>query len=155
MRVFELHDQIFVPRPRDEVFPFFADAGNLGALTPPWLGFRITTPTPIEMCPGALIDYRLRLHGVPIRWTTVISAWDPPHRFVDAQLRGPYSLWRHEHVFTEEEGGTLITDRVEYAHLGGRLVNALFVERELNKIFAYRREQTRRLLSPGEEAMSA
>ena len=155
MRVFELHDEIFVPRPRDEVFAFFADAGNLGALTPPWLGFRITTPMPIDMCPGALIDYRLRLHGVPIRWTTVISVWDPPHRFVDAQLKGPYSLWRHEHVFTEQQGGTLITDRVEYAHLGGRLVNGFFVKPDLDKIFAYRREQTLRLLSSREEAVSA
>lgn len=144
---FELHDRLFLPLPRGEVFAFFADAGNLEAITPPWLAFRITTPTPIDLKPGALIDYRLRLHGVPFRWRTLISDWDPPHRFVDEQVKGPYSLWRHEHVFEEAEGGTWITDRVEYSHFGGRLVNRLLVRPDLDRIFAYRKQRTKELLT--------
>ena len=78
--------------PVEEAFAFFADARNLEAITPPWLGFHVTTPGEIEMRAGTLIDYRLKLHGIPVRWRTRIEAWDPPHRFVDAQIRGPYSL---------------------------------------------------------------
>src|SRR5579871_5848818 len=98
MRIHEFHGEQFLPRPLEEVFPFFADAGNLPILTPPWLHFHILTTRPIEMRRGALIDYRLRIHGLPIRWQSEIVEWDPPHRFVDEQRRGPYRLWHHEHV---------------------------------------------------------
>ncbi|MFT5527845.1 MAG: ligand-binding SRPBCC domain-containing protein [Pirellulaceae bacterium] len=127
-------------RPREDVFPFFADAGQLQTITPPWLHFAIESALPIEMRMGALIDYRLRLRGIPIRWRTEISAWEPPFRFVDKQLRGPYSYWHHEHFFEEDGGGTLVRDVVQYRPRGGRVIHALFVKGELLKIFRYRQQ---------------
>lgn len=140
---FEL--ELWLPRPRSEVFAFFADAANLDRLTPPWLGFRILTPPPIVLRQGALIDYRLRLHGLPLRWRTRIEVWDPPRRFVDLQLRGPYRLWHHTHTFTEQGGGTLCRDVVRYAVPGGPWIDRLFVRRDLRRIFAHRSEVLRRL----------
>ncbi|MGI9038857.1 MAG: SRPBCC family protein [Gemmatimonadota bacterium] len=127
--------------PPSEVFPFFADAFNLERITPPFLRFRVVTPAPIEMRPGALLDYRLRIHGVPIRWRTEITAWDPPRRFVDEQLHGPYRTWVHEHVFEPLDGGgrTRVSDTVRYAAIGGRVIERLFVDRDVERIFAYRR----------------
>jgi ligand-binding SRPBCC domain-containing protein len=133
--------EIWLPRPVGEVFPFFADAGNLDLLTPAWLRFEILTPRPIEMKTGALIDYRLRLRGFPIRWRTRICEWLPPVRFVDEQLRGPYRLWHHTHTFTERDGGTVVGDRVRYAVPGGAVVNALFVRRDVERIFAFRQQK--------------
>lgn len=128
------------PRPRAEVFAFFADAMNLEQITPPWLRFRVLTPPPITMRTGALIDYRLRLHGAPIRWRTRISAWEPGSRFVDEQARGPYRLWRHEHLFEDDDaGGARVTDRIVYRPLGGRLAQWLLVASDLRKIFEFRR----------------
>lgn len=124
--------------PRREVFPFFADAGNLEDITPPWLHFEIVTPRPIAMAAGTLIDYRLRLHGVPFTWRTEIAAWEPPARFVDRQLAGPYHEWVHEHLFVEVPGGTQVLDRVCYRPRGGALVHALLVGRDVRRIFAYR-----------------
>ena len=138
MPTFTLETEQFVPRPLAEVFSFFADALNLQRLTPPWLHFDVLTPAPIEMKAGALIDYKLRVHGLPIRWRTRINEWQPPHRFVDEQIRGPYRLWRHQHTFEQREGGTVMRDRVEYAVIGGRWVNALFVRPDLRRIFRYR-----------------
>jgi ligand-binding SRPBCC domain-containing protein len=136
-----LDSEIWLPRPLEEVFAFFSDAGNLEELTPPWLRFEILTPRPIEMRVGALIDYRLRVRLLPLRWRSEITVWDPPRRFVDEQVRGPYRRWRHEHVFRERDGGTLVEDHVEYAVLGGALVDRLLVRRDVEKIFAYRRER--------------
>ncbi len=93
------------------------------------------------MRPGALIRYRLRIHGLPIHWTTTISAWEPPYRFVDRQLRGPYRLWVHTHTFEEKDGGTLCRDHVEYAHWGGSLMHRWFVAPDLERIFTYRRDK--------------
>ncbi len=139
MTVFELTARAALARPRSEVFAFFGDAGNLEALTPPWLRFEIRTARPFAMRQGALIDYRLRLRGIPVSWRTEITCWEPPHRFVDEQLRGPYRRWVHEHTFEEApDGTTLAGDRVRYAVLGGRLVHRLLVERDLRTIFAYR-----------------
>ncbi len=132
---------LWIDRPIDEVFAFFADATNLEALTPPWLRFRIETPSPIEMHAGANIDYRLRLRGIPIRWRTLISKWEPPRAFVDEQIKGPYRLWHHLHTFEEQDGGTLVRDRVTYSPLGGWLVHQLFVKADLKRIFEYRTQQ--------------
>ncbi len=140
-RTFALERTQDLASPLEALFPFFADAHNLEELTPPWLAFRILTPAPIVMRPGVLIDYRLRLHGVPLRWRTEITAWEPPVRFVDEQLRGPYRLWVHEHTFAPIPGGTRCLDRVTYAPPGGPLagvIDALFVRRELRRIFDHR-----------------
>jgi ligand-binding SRPBCC domain-containing protein len=139
-----LERELFVPSPLSEVFPFFADAHNLERLTPTWLSFKILTPPPIQMGVGTLIDYRIKLYGVPMRWRTLISAWEPPHRFVDEQLRGPYSVWWHEHLFEERDGGTLLRDRVRYRAPFGFIAHPLFVRAELDKIFSFRHEVIRR-----------
>jgi ligand-binding SRPBCC domain-containing protein len=110
-----------------------------------WLDFKVVTPGPVTMRPGALIDYRLRLRGIPIGWRTEISVWEPPFRFVDRQLKGPYRQWIHEHIFEEKDGGTLCRDQVDYAVLGGALVNRFFVRRDVETIFAYRREKLDRM----------
>lgn len=151
-RDFVLHTRLFLPQPLDPVFAFFADASNLDAVTPPWLHFRILTPLPLAVRKGTLIDYRLRLHGLPVSWRTEITSWDPPHGFVDEQRRGPYTLWRHEHVFTETDEGTLIEDRVRYRMPGGVLAHALLVRRDLERIFRYRQERVRARLAPGATA---
>lgn len=145
MKTFRFHSKLWLPHPREEVFAFFADARNLETLTPAWLRFEILTPPPIAMRPGALIDYRLRVHGFPIRWRTEITEWKPPHRFVDQQLRGPYTRWHHTHTFIEREGGTDCLDEVAYRPWGGSLINGLFVRRDVAKIFAFRRERLQRL----------
>jgi ligand-binding SRPBCC domain-containing protein len=127
-----------------EVFPFFADAGNLEAITPPWLAFRVITPRPIELRIGALIEYRLTLHRLPINWLTRIEEWEPGVRFVDAQLRGPYALWHHTHEFEPAgEHHTLMRDTVRYAlPLGplGEIAHRAFVARDLQRIFDFRRD---------------
>lgn len=141
MKMQTLRSEIFLPRPLAEVFDFFADAGNLEALTPDWLTFGILTPAPIAMKTGALIDYRLRVRGIPLRWQSEITAWEPPGRFVDEQRRGPYRRWIHEHRFEARVDGTLVIDSVNYAVWGGWLVDKLFVRRDVEKIFAFRREK--------------
>lgn len=135
----------WLPRPREEVFAFFSDAFRLEDLTPAFLNFHVLTPRPIEIKAGTLIDYRLRLHGIPVRWRSRISVWEPPHRFVDDQVRGPYRRWHHEHSFEPADGGTLCRDVVDYAVLGGALVDALFVRRSLREIFGYRQAKLREL----------
>lgn len=130
-----------MPAAIDEVFAFFGDATKLQQLTPPWLHFQIETRTPIAMQQGTLIDYRLRLRGIPIRWRTLISDWTPTSRFVDEQVRGPYRLWRHTHEFESCADGTRVRDCVEYRVLGGWLIERLFVRRDLRRIFEYRGRQ--------------
>lgn len=139
-----------VALPIDQAFTFYGDAHNLERITPPLLKFEVTTPAPIEMGVGTLIEYKLRLHRVPVRWRTRIEVWEPPHRFVDAQIKGPYSLWEHTHTF-EEDGpeATIIRDRVRYAiPFGplGELAERLLVRRDLKQIFDYRRDAVAREL---------
>ena len=141
---FEMSTAAWLPHPVDEVFAFFGDAHNLDLLTPPWLHFEVTTAKPIDMRAGTLIDYRLRLHGIPIRWRTRISLWEPSRRFIDEQLRGPYREWIHTHSFDPMDGGTLMTDTVRYRVPGGRIVNRLFVESDVARIFRYRADALRR-----------
>ncbi len=143
-----------LPGSPGEVFPFFADAHNLEAITPPLLGFRVITPDPIEMQVGTTIQYRLRLRGAGVSWLTSIQAWDPPHRFVDVQLRGPYALWHHTHTFEEmAAGGTRMRDVVRYAlPLGrlGELAHRLFVRRDVEGIFSFRHDElARRVAASG------
>lgn len=137
--------------PPGDVFAFFADAGNLEAITPPWLAFEIVTPRPIEMAAGTLIEYRLRLRGLPLAWLTRIEVWEPGVRFVDRQLRGPYALWHHTHEFAPaaDGAGTVMRDTVRYAlPLGplGELAHALVVGRDLARIFDFRSEEIERRL---------
>jgi ligand-binding SRPBCC domain-containing protein len=139
-RVYVLETEVLLGRPIEGVFAFFADAGNLERITPSFLGFEILTPRPIEMREGTLIDYRIRLHGLSMRWRTRIAAWEPPHRFVDEQLRGPYRRWVHEHRFEAQDDATRCRDRVEYAFLGGPLAHARLVRPRLEQIFEFRRQ---------------
>ena len=127
-----------VPRGLEETFSFFADAANLQQLTPPWVNFSIVTPLPIAMERGTLIDYRIRIHGVPVKWRTQITCWEPPHRFVDQQLKGPYRWWHHEHRFEQCEQGTRVIDEVEYAAALGWITEPLFVSGDVDRIFSFR-----------------
>ncbi len=142
-RRWQLEQTQIIPRPRGEVFAFFADAHNLERLTPDFLGFEILTPRPIEMKPGALIDYSLRLYGLPVNWKTRIEVFEPETRFVDTQLEGPYRYWRHLHEFEDVEQGTRMRDVVNYEipfGLLGTVARALFVRGTLERIFGYRRQ---------------
>jgi len=141
MKTFQLNSEIWLPATIETVFEFFSDARNLETLTPPWLNFKVLTPSPIEMKPGTLIDYRLRTRGIPLRWQSEITDWAPPHRFVDEQRKGPYQRWHHTHTFVEVNGGTAVGDHVDYAVPGGALVHALLVKRDIEKIFAYRQQK--------------
>lgn len=142
MRTHLLRCSQLLPLDIETTFSFFADAGNLERLTPPWLHFEILSQLPIEMAEGARIDYRLRLRGVSIHWQSQIVAWQPPFRFVDKQVRGPYRLWEHTHTFEAvTPQATSVTDEVLYAVPGGSIVNTLAVRPDLDRIFRYRREQ--------------
>jgi len=147
----ELRRSLIIPRPRDEVFAFFSDALNLERITPEFLRFRVLTPAPIAMYPGTIIDYELRLYGVRFRWRTRIEAFDPPTKFIDMQVRGPYRLWRHTHEFEKVPGGTEMRDRVEYdLPFGpvGKIARAIFVRRSVEEIFDYRNRTILAIMSP-------
>ena len=151
MPAFRLYREQWLPKPIEEVFAFFSRPENLEEITPPLLRFRIVRAEP-ELHTGSLIEYRLRVRGLPMRWSSEISEWDPPHRFVDTQLRGPYALWRHQHIFVPEGGGTRIIDDVEYAlpfGILGRVVHALIVRRDVESIFDFRRHRLAELLGDG------
>lgn len=136
---------LWLPRPLDEVFAFFAAAENLNLITPPWVHFRILTPLPVAMRVGARIDYVIRLRGVPVQWKTEITAWEPGVRFIDEQRSGPYREWIHEHTFQVMDGGTWCGDTVLYRPPGGALINRFFVEPDVLRIFTYRHERMKRL----------
>ena len=129
-----------IPGTPEEIFPFFADARNLGRITPPWLQFKVLTPGPIAMAPGTLIDYRLSWRRIPICWRTLISAWEPPFRFVDEQIRGPYRVWHHEHVFESKGHHTVMRDRVRFLAPLASISHPLVVRRDIERIFLYRRQ---------------
>ena len=148
-----LHTTTHLPLPREEVFAFFADAGNLERITPPELNFRIVTPQPIDIREGTLIDYRLGLFGIPFAWRTEIVRWEPPVAFVDQQIQGPYRLWHHTHTFVETVGPdgrsvTQMDDRVLYelplAPLGDLAYPA--IRFQLERIFAYRQRVIQEIL---------
>lgn len=147
-----LEFRLLLPAPRVRVFEFFARPENLATITPGWLGFTLLTPAPIMLAAGAVLDYRIRWLGLPFRWRSLIREYDPPHRFVDVQVIGPYARWEHRHMFVEEAGGTVMEDRVTYRlPLGpiGELAHRLGVRRQLEAIFAYRRDRLRALLAGG------
>ena len=137
-----------VPRPEPEVFAFFSRAESLEVLTPSRLHFRVLSVTPAPIRKGTIIAYSFRLHGLPLRWTSEIVEWDPPHRFIDLQLSGPYKLWHHEHRFEARDGGTLITDTVRVAlPMGflGELAYKIKVQSDLRQVFSFRQEKIRSL----------
>ena len=146
MRDFHVSSRVILQHPIEQVFEFLSKAENLNLLTPPWVRFSILTPLPIEMRTGTLIEYRIRLRGIPIRWDSEITQWDPPFRFQDTQRRGPYNHWVHSHIFEEVPEGTLVIDEVDYRVRGGRLVNWLYVAPELRRIFNHRMENPPKLL---------
>lgn len=146
MRTFVFESEQSFSTTAAELFPFFADVGNLEKITPPWLGFSIMPPHPTNISKGTIINYRLRWRGVPLRWRTEISTWRPPFCFVDEQLKGPYRLWRHEHLFVEKSGVTTMTDKVQYAVPGGRLAQWLVVGRDVERIFSFRKNILESLL---------
>jgi ligand-binding SRPBCC domain-containing protein len=150
-KAYRLDREQLIPRSIEEVFPFFSDPGNLEAITPDFLHFEITTPPPIPMGPGTIIDYRLRIFGFPVRWRTRIEVFEPPRRFVDVQIRGPYARWRHLHEFEPVPGGTRMRDRVDYemplAFIGAA-ARSLFVRKTLDRIFDFRRDRIRDLFPP-------
>lgn len=130
-----------IPLPLDEVFGFFSAAENLDLITPPWLDFQIITPLPIKMAKHVLIDYSLKINGFRVKWKTEITHWDPPHCFVDEQIKGPYKLWTHKHLFKQENSTTVMEDMVTYAVPGAIFepyVHKYFVRPRLKKIFDYR-----------------
>ncbi|PKK83218.1 MAG: CDP-paratose 2-epimerase [candidate division Zixibacteria bacterium HGW-Zixibacteria-1] len=141
MKVFNLEREQFIDCPLRDVFAFFERPENLSKITPPSLGFKILTPGPIRMKQGALIDYTIRLLRIQLHWRTLISSYEPPHLFIDEQLKGPYALWHHTHRFAEKDGGTLITDKVRYAlpfGFLGHLMHRFIVKGQLDRIFDYR-----------------
>jgi ligand-binding SRPBCC domain-containing protein len=149
-----LESRVWLPKPRVEVFAFFAEPANLALLTPSWLGFELLTPDAV-MAPYAVFDYRIRWLGLPMRWRSFVREFDPPARFVDVQVRGPYDRWEHRHVFLQERGGTWIEDRVTYRlRLGalGRLAHAAVVGRQLRAIWDHRRRRVGELIAPALDA---
>lgn len=148
---YELTDHILVERPLNETWAFFCKAENLPRITPSKMNFTIVTPTPIDIGQDTLIDYRVSVNGIPVKWRTRIIDWSPPRQFIDLQLRGPYALWHHQHTFAAVEGGTECRDRVTYKVPGGpagRVINRLMIRRQLTEIFSFRREAIAKLLGP-------
>ncbi len=147
MNIYTLKNEQEIERPLREVFSFFENPENLAILTPKSLNFKILTPSPIIMKAGALIDYTIQVLGIEQRWTTLITSYEPPFRFVDEQIKGPYAFWHHTHTFSETSAGTLIKDEVRYAipfGLVGTLAQEIFVKKELDKIFRFRAETIER-----------
>lgn len=150
MKTYRLEREQRLDQPIDDVFAFFSRAGNLERITPSWLSFEVLTPEPLDMHVGTLIEYRLRVHRIPLRWVSRIEAWEPERSFVDRQVRGPYRMWHHRHSFEASGDGVIVRDAVDYAlPLGplGALAHRLFVRRDVERIFAYRRRAVERLLA--------
>lgn len=141
MKTYLLNREQFINKPLQKVFSFFERPENLAQITPPALGFKILTPSPITMKEGTLIDYTVKILGIPQRWTSLITTYQPPLKFVDEQLKGPYSFWHHTHYFKEVNNGTIIIDEVRYGirfGILGEIVHALIVKRQLKNIFDFR-----------------
>lgn len=140
----KLTKECLIKKPIEEVFSFFSKAENLDLITPEELQFRILTPLPVNMQKGALIDYKIKIYGVPFKWRTEITEWLPPFKFVDTQIKGPYSVWMHTHTFTPHPEGTIVKDEIEYLSRGWILepfIQKLFVKKNLEHIFDYRQKK--------------
>ncbi|WP_342827327.1 SRPBCC family protein, partial [Candidatus Lucifugimonas marina] len=143
-----LKSETLVSSSLDESFEFFASAENLNLITPPWLRFNVVSKPPIKMFTGAQIQYRLRIHRIPVSWRSEIAIWEPPLRFVDRQISGPFRDWYHLHELSRNpSGGTLITDQVEYKVPLGKIAHSMFVGRDLLRIFRFRNQQVEKILS--------
>lgn len=140
-----LNAECVVPASLDDVFEFYSNAMNLERITPPWMNFRVVSKPPIDMHVGRLIDYKLKVMGLPLRWQSEITAWEPKRRFIDEQRRGPYKFWEHEHTFEEVDGGVRVCDEVQYAVPGGAIIHRLKVRPDIEKIFAYREKKQKEM----------
>ena len=143
MKLYTLESNQFINKPIEEVFQFFSKPENLSVITPAKLGFKILSPNPIKMEVGRLIDYNIYLMGIPIHCRTLITDYEPPNMFVDQQIKGPYAMWHHTHTFHKVKGGVEIKDRVVYSipfGFLGRLLNYLWIKRDLNNIFLHRKK---------------
>jgi ligand-binding SRPBCC domain-containing protein len=137
-------------RPPEQVFPFFSDPANLEKITPAFLRFHVLGMTTAHIGDGTLINYALRLHGIPLRWQSRIESWKPNRMFVDVQTRGPYTLWHHTHEFEPDDGGTVMRDRVRYRlPFGalGDLIAGWMVRRDLEAVFDFRRQRIQELVA--------
>ena len=153
LKIYELRRKVTLPAPVEDVFSFFSKAENLNLITPPWLHFKILTPPPIHMGKNALIDYAIKLLGLRMTWKTEITDWKPPDRFIDRQIKGPYRVWEHTHLFKEKEGHTQMEDIVRYAVPGFVLspfIHFLFVRPRLERIFAFREQRILELFTSRE-----
>ena len=147
--MFEFHQEHWIDREIEAVFDFFSQAGNLKLLTPDFIGLELLNPEPIEMKEGTLIDYRMRIRGLPMRWQSRIDTWQPPYCFEDTQTKGPYRYWCHTHRFQPVNGGTQVFDTIRYRIWGGRLIDRWFVRPDIQKIFDFRTEQLKKIFSQG------
>ena len=153
LKIYKLKREVTIPAPVENVFSFFSAAENLNLITPPWLYFKILTPLPIKMEKNTLIDYSIKLLGLRMTWKTEIMIWQPPHKFIDRQIEGPYRVWEHTHQFEKKAEGTQMTDIVRYAVPGfvlSPLIHYLFVRPRLDKIFAYRKQRMLELFTSRE-----
>ncbi|MBL7883349.1 MAG: SRPBCC family protein [Bacteroidia bacterium] len=145
-----LKRETIINKPIQEVFDFFSKAENLNKITPPNMNFKILTPLPIQMKKGTLIDYRIKVNSIPFKWKTEITDWNPPFRFIDTQLKGPYNTWIHEHIFEERDEKTIMMDIVQFKSPGWFLepiIHLLFIEKKVKAIFDYREEQLLRIFN--------
>ena len=143
MKLYTLKSVQLIQKPIEEVFTFFSKPENLSVITPPKLGFKILTPRPIEMDAGRLIDYKIYLLGIPIHWRTLITDFNPPHMFVDQQIKGPYTMWHHTHTFHKVKDGVEIRDQVVYSipfSFIGQILNYLWIRKDLENIFKHRKK---------------
>jgi ligand-binding SRPBCC domain-containing protein len=152
MKILHFDTWVWLARPIDEIFPFFANALNLETLTPPWLHFQLVGSPP-RMAVGTEIDYHLKIRGIPIRWRSRITTWNPPYHFVDEQIRGPYRLWIHEHRFRESGSGTRCEDHVSYSPPGGTVIDRLFVAKDIQKIFRFRSDCLHKLFGKANSSL--
>jgi ligand-binding SRPBCC domain-containing protein len=144
LRFHTLRQEQWVSRPIDEVFEFFSDAQNLETITPPWLSFKVLSMSTKSIVQDTEIHYRLAWHGFPLRWTSKICKWNPPHSFTDTQTSGPYRLWYHRHRFEAHGGRTRVLDVARYAlpfGVFGEMAHAIKVRRDVQQIFAFRRRR--------------